>query len=215
MTNRQDFPTNLQDFPTNVGVSYGDFVRNLFRPLAPAAMLAHAAMGVVTEIQELKDAQSMDNAIEEAGDIAFFCAAFIQCLPFPIADDELFSAQKDAFMWFCRKVDIEPMDFDEDDVMSLVSELSIELLDAAKRWLAYDKAPDNDKCRNLAGSAELIGQLVASGHATEVGTPDPQGVIDVNVAKLQHRYKGGFSTEAAVNRDVTSELKVIQGAVAS
>lgn len=207
--------TNIQDFKTTIGVSYGDFVRNLFRPLPPANMLAHAAMGVVTEIQELKDAASLENAMEESGDIAFFCAAFQQSLPFAPAGVQLLEAQKDALIWFCRKHDIDPIDFDESDVMALISELAIEMLDAAKRWLAYDKVPENEKCLSLAASAELIGQMVFSGSVGECGESDPQAVIDVNVAKLQHRYKGGFSVEAAVNRDVASEMEVIQGAVAS
>lgn len=205
--------THIQDLKTrHFGISYGDFVRNLFRPLPPSSMLAHAAMGVVTEIQELKDADSLENAVEECGDIAFFCVAFQQSLPFVRIGLEMHEAQKVAFLAFCRKHSINPEEFGRDDAIVLVDELSIEMLDAAKRWLAYDKAPDNDKCLALAAAAELIAQMILN--TVGEGEPDPQAVLDVNVAKLQHRYKGGFSTEAAVNRDVASELKAIQDELA-
>lgn len=206
--------TNIQDFKTDIGVSYGDFVRNLFRPLAPAAMLAHAAMGVVTEIQELKDAQSADNAIEEAGDIAFFCAAFQQSLPVAVSSNSIETGQVKVFLDFCERREINPRDFDDTNALDLALVVSIEMLDAAKRYLAYDKAPDADTCIRLAACAELVGQMMMSASVDSEGQPDPQAVIDVNVAKLQHRYKGGFTTQAAVNRDVASELKVIQGELA-
>lgn len=209
--------TLIQDYPTNVGVSYGDFVRNLFRPLAPAAMLAHAAMGVVTEVQELRDAKTLDNAIEEAGDIVFFCAALRQVLPHQVDAEQLQGAQRAAFLDYCNAAGFLAPEFDNENVPNFLMDSAITMLDVAKRYLAYDKAPDESTCLTLHALAELVGGMAmqVSNPADEAGEPDPQGVIDVNVAKLQHRYKGGFSVEAAVNRDVASELEVIQGAVAS
>lgn len=206
--------THIQDFKTTLGSSYGDFVRNLFRPLPPSSMLAHAAMGVVTEIQELEDADTLDNSIEECGDIAFFCAAFQQSLPVVVSNQSIASNQVKVFLDFCEKREVHPKDFDNLVALDMALVLSIEMLDAAKRWLAYDKAPDAETCTRLAASAELVGQIVMSVSVDAEGHLDPQAVIDVNVAKLQHRYKGGFSTEAAVNRDVASELKAIQDELA-
>lgn len=208
----------IQDYPTKLGVSYGDFVRNLFRPLAPSAMLAHAAMGVVTEIQELTDATTAANAVEEAGDIAFFCVAFIQTLPFQFSKEEADIAAREVFLQYCLKHGVSPTtEVDGTDVAELIFELSIEMLDAAKRWLAYDKAPTQEACVRLAGCAELIAgfALAVTDSAAEAFKAQGVSVIDVNVAKLQHRYKGGFSTEAAVDRDVASELEVIQGAASN
>lgn len=209
--------TLIQDYPTNVGVSYGDFVRNLFRPLPPASMLAHAAMGVVTEIKELKDATTLDNAVEESGDIAFFCVALRQCLPHACDAESLREAQEGTLRAYCASADMDAIDFDADDVPDFLMDSAIRMLDVAKRWMAYDKAPDAGTCLVMHALAELVGGMVMrlTNPVDERGAPDPQGIIDVNVAKLQHRYKGGFSVEAAVNRDVVSELEVIQGAVAS
>lgn len=204
--------TLTKDHRLTLGITYGEFVRNLFRPLAPASMLAHAAMGVVTEIRELFSATTAANAAEEAGDITFFCVAFAQCLPFQFSNDEVESATKGGFLRYCRERDINPIEIDGDDVEALMFDLSIEMLDAAKRYLAYDKAPTEEVCATLVGYAELVAGFAQAAH--EGDGDQTQAIIDINVAKLQHRYKAGFSTEAAVNRDVAAEAEVIQRAVA-
>ena len=205
----------IQAYPTSIGpnVSYGDFVRNLFRPLAPSAMLAHAAMGVVTEVQEAFDATTPENSVEEAGDIAFFCAAFIQNLPHQVTEADVDPAMRKVLLDYCLKHELGPTSFDDTDVFGLMQEVSVEMLDAAKRYLAYDKPPTQETCTRLVGCAEMIAGLALTASPSE-GEANPQNVIDVNVAKLKTRYKAGFSTEAAVNRDVATEAEVIQRAVA-
>lgn len=201
--------TRVQNYPTDLGVSYGDFVRNLFRPLPPSSMLAHAAMGVVTEVQEALDATTPENSLEEAGDIAFFCAAFIQSLPHQVDDNLIDPAMRKVLLDYCLKNGVAPTSFDDGDVFGFMQAVSVEMLDAAKRYLAYDKPPTPESCTHLVGCAEMIGGLALT-CSPDQGEADPQKVIDINVAKLRKRYKGGFSTEAAVNRDVAGELDVIK-----
>lgn len=202
----------LANYPTGLGVTYGDFVRNLFRPLAPAAMLAHAAMGVVTELREVEAATSFENALEEAGDIAFFCQAFVQCLPHNFDDDAVAAATADAVLAYLQYAGIEVDDLGDAHARNMCLLGSIDMLDAAKRWLAYDKAPNRDACLRLAGLAEMIGSTFLEMSPSPDAASDSQNIIDVNVAKLRSRYKEGFSTDAAVNRDTATEAEVIRGA---
>ena len=126
---------HVYNYDTKAGVTYGEFVRELFRPLPPAQMLAHAAMGVVTELRELLDASGETNAVEEAGDTAFFCAAFMQNLPaLPEQTlEQLTDGVRGVVTQYCQLQGIQQNEITGGRAVDLVHWLSIEMLDGAKR----------------------------------------------------------------------------------
>ena len=94
------------------------------------------------------------------------------------------------------------------------------MLDSAKRWMAYDKAPTPKDVDQIAA---VLGILLvhASSHPaygfdissrSGLASANVIKVVQGNVAKLRHRYKGGFSIEAAVNRDTVGEMDALRSA---
>ncbi len=181
----------IKDYPTNLGVTYGEFVHTLFRKMEPAAMLAHAGMGVITELFEAATATDDINELEEVGDIVFFCEAYRQCLP--VQADE---------------APVLP-EYNSDDALM---EGAMHMLDAAKRWLAYGRAPTDDVSRKLSHAAELLAMACIRDCSDAAYDESLQAVINANVAKLQVRYPKGFSTQAAVQRDTNAERDAVHGA---
>lgn len=196
----------IKEMPTQVGIGYGEFVRTLFRPLPPQAMLAHAAMGVMTEYQEWRTAPNEINAIEEAGDFAFFCVAFQQSLPHQVEVD--LGNPPPKLKEALDKVATARRAAKPGEQAEAMLALLFDMLDAAKRWLAYDKAPDEEACAYLAHAAEAAAAWLLPTHSTA------EDAITANAAKLLKRYPAGFSTASAVNRDVGAEIQAVRSQVA-
>jgi NTP pyrophosphatase (non-canonical NTP hydrolase) len=80
-----------------------------------------------------------------------------------------------------------------------------ELLDAYKKWFAYDKVLDK------VNVAEEIGDsfwyLINLCRMLEL---DPEEIMANNIKKLQTRYPEKFSTEKALHRDLGKERKVLE-----
>ncbi len=202
------------------GVSYDAFVRNLFRVLpTPAMMFTHAMLGVATEMTELDLAKDEANFVEELGDLLFFTAAGLQALEaLHIADSDTGDLTLRVFRE-CTK-DADALGLRNPKRSDHTRALLTPLLDSAKRWMAYDKAPTPKDVDQIAA---VLGILLvhASSHPaygfdiysrSDLANANLIKVVRGNVAKLRHRYKGGFSTEAAVNRDVVGEMDALKSA---
>ncbi len=88
----------------------------------------------------------------------------------------------------------------------LVTE-SGELLDMLKKYLFYGKIFDRT---NLI---EELGDLTwYLGIMCDANGIDLQDVFDRNIAKLKARYPEKFTEEAAINRDLDNERKVLEKA---
>jgi hypothetical protein len=202
------------------GVTYGNFVRNLFRVLpTPAMMYTHAILGVATEMTELDLAKDEANFIEELVDLLFFIAAALQMLEsLHVADSDIEELTLRVFRECTKDADILGLRNPKrsDHTRALLTPL----LDSAKRWMAYDKAPTPKDVEQIAAVLGMVAVHASSHPAygfdiysrSDFASANVLKVIRGNVAKLRHRYKGGFSTEAAVNRDVVGEMDALKSA---
>lgn len=87
------------------------------------------------------------------------------------------------------------------------------LLDTAKRWLAYGKAPSAEASQQVVAAALALQCSLGMDCISEVDGPVMPLLIRTNVAKLEARYKGTFSTEQALNRDTQGEMDALSAAV--
>jgi hypothetical protein len=182
--------------------TYYDFVQKLFnRSGDPSKDAAHAILGVVTEIHEYLSATDEVNGLEELGDLAFYVMALRQVIetvigPFP---DNAMEPSLNAFGEQAKDVGIT----------AVISGVSNELLDIAKRWIGYGKEP-KDFIQLYTVARALV-------HYVNITGPYPcyesARIITVNMAKLLKRYPGGeFDAYRAVVRDLEAERAVLQTA---
>lgn len=188
---------------------YDNFVRSLFnRSGDPAKDFTHAILGVATEIYELRNFDGDVNFLEEAGDLKFYTHALRQ-----VCEDHLGRSISGEDMVAALE-NLSDKYFIEDN--SRADWLINELLDVAKRWVGYGKLS-----MRLPGVCGLVANLTA----IEIITLKPEVEDDMefadrceraNVEKLLERYNGvKFDAERAVNRDLGSERRVLEGAAAS
>lgn len=182
--------------------TYYDFVKKLFNRSGDVSKdFTHAILGIVTEIHEYLHATGETNALEELGDLEFYVVALAQVIedhvgPFlpPNVNDTL-----DYFSAGARG----------QGVRGVIEDVTNQMLDAAKRWVGYGKAPGEP--------IEVYGVVVALVVFVNLTGPYPNRDSDLirkaNMAKLLKRYPGGeFDAFRAVNRDLESELVALQTA---
>ena len=214
-----DLLQRIDSYDTGLpGVTYSAFVRHLFRPMDKASMFTHAVLGLCTEHQEALLAPNRGNYLEELGDYQFFLVAMTQQLDADVVGavelgqiDKLGDEFADAAA-SCQK------DFDGHlsgvpGPADFASAAKTELLDTAKRWLAYGKAPDAEATKRAVGAALLLQSSLGVAALQGEEAPALALMIRTNVAKLEARYKGTFSTEQALNRDTQGEMNALSAAI--
>lgn len=204
-------PTPLTAEGVLADIGYDGFVRALFSRSGDLSKdFAHAALGMVTEIHELRCATDPVNLIEEASDLLFFMTALVQV----VADLPDMNAEIEG--WGCEKFDAEFSALLAAQIGTTdqyVDHLCNTLLDHAKRWVGYGKAPEN-----LHGVMAVGGTLVQLAlQSVNIDFEADEGIITlVNVKKLLQRYKGlTFNAQNAINRDTGAERVVLEAALAS
>lgn len=153
--------------------------------------LLHAAMGVSTEVAELllADEGDMINVKEELGDVLWYVA--IVASVFEVTFNELHS--------------LAEVEIVEDDPMKALLKASSEALDHMKKVCFYGKVALDEaffgrQFANLIHAIQILGQ--------DEGW-DLSELQETNIAKLERRYGGKFTSEAAINRDTEHELEVM------
>ena len=215
---------------------YRQFVGGLFHRNGDLSKdYAHAVLGVATELNEAALAEDPANFLEEAGDLLFFSvAANIVLAEHALAqgfgdqadyrgvadlldtDDKRASVPAGAIaagaMIAARNVVGSPQD-----------QLAY-LMDHAKKWVGYGSAPKTEEVLSALAACQISVTVptIAAGFAETYPGGDEMSVDDAlrlaahtNIAKLRHRYKDGFSLQAAENRDLAGEREVLNAAVAS
>lgn len=195
-------------------VGYDGFVRSLFnRSGDPAKDFAHAVLGIVTEVYEMRAATDRVNQLEEAGDLDFYWHALKQV----VGDYLGFDSEIDYFGFdmgdMGAMIDYERV-LDKAHIgtkQQYIDGLMNELLDTAKRWVGYGKAPA-DITRTLQQGFYVALETVA-----DCGCHVSNREVEyANVEKLLERYNGmKFSAERAVNRDLAAERSVLEHAAAA
>ena len=155
-----------------------------------ATRLMHAAAGLVTETQELADADSPKNVAEELGDCFWYLPIIADCFPgYALVDHEM--------------VD----EYFRSGALKAMQHHAAELLNyTLKRHVIYGKELEVAKVTHHAEhyAAALIAVCKQAG-------VKPGDCMEANIKKLEKRYpKLRFDVEDTSNRDVEHELSHIQ-----
>ena len=205
----------ILNHPTGIdGVNYNQFVLGLFRPMEQAAMFTHAALGVVSEYHEATTATDHTNFIEELGDYLFFTVAMLQQLPEGTKEAAFMDVYEEAVRLIKGAAKEMPIEGDELGAAEAAQAILTPVLDVAKRWMAYDKEPSLEQATDVVVRA-LVGLGLVRCNGADIASlgslPSAMhAIISANVAKLRHRYKAGFSTEAAIHRDLDGEADALR-----
>lgn len=187
-------------------IGYNGFVRSLFNRSANKDLskdFAHAVMGICTEYHEFINSVDPVNAVEEAGDLAFYLEAMSQVLDGHDCGMTLPEIQQAETKEAARMAGFGPGE--------VRNELN-ELLDVAKRWVGYGREPKLTPAQLTGWAMALVGQISTFGPPQ---VKDYDKVIHTNVEKLLERYNGiHFSADRAINRDTAAERVILENAAA-
>lgn len=170
---------------------YGEFVAGKLKdPAAIAAYLGenpavcnaiHLAMGVMGEAVELMTSTSLDNTIEELGDIEFYLEGFTAM---GWADPHTSAPYSYNFTVI-----------NQDTVVRNIVEDAGMLLDRVKKIAMYQKPADVDELKEICGNLHLGLERMYIGLNVS-----RERVLQQNKDKLNKRYAGGYSDKAAQDR---------------
>lgn len=148
----------------------------------------HAVIGLNTEFGELLLADSDTNLVEEAGDILWYVAIFANEIEASFDELELLAPVLE-----------DPLDLKQP------FETILKALDLVKRGLFYGVKTDEVELARCFGLALKTVRAILS----DEGFTLTQAMM-ANIAKLSRRYPDKFSSEAAVNRDLSAEDEVLK-----
>lgn len=191
-TRRRD-PMTEQRIPATVlrTVPYDQMVTNLFKPMGSReASLLHAAIGISGETAELLVADSIENIVEELGDMEFYIEAGYQMLGgrrSALADELVLEASDPAQHQVLGTVTIA------------MSTTAGRLLDLAKKGWVYNKPLDDNAERAIRYELmrlecmmeqllDMVGVLrttVLRTNQTKLGKRYPQGVYTDHAAQVR------------------------------
>ncbi len=158
--------------------------------------LMHAGMGLASEVGELVDAgsnQDMVNVCEELGDCLWYISIGLDVLggEFNFAANDVIGGN--AWEWADR----------------LTVEAG-EILSVIKAHVFYGREIDTNE---LTAHFVRAGQIVS--YIAHLSDTNIEKVMEKNITKLhKKRYKGGkFSEQAANNRDLAGERKILEQSI--
>lgn len=168
------------------------FQEEVLRPLkvleSEKENLCHAVMGMHSELNEIMDASREEDYVnlgEEYGDLIFYMAAYCNF----------------------RKLDLQSIwdaKLPDGKVLPHIYWTS-KLQDLVKKFLAYDKDID------VVVEVEILQELSRSvNYEIEMGELKLKIILQNVVDKLRVRYKNGFTTQEALNRDLKAERKELE-----
>lgn len=214
-----------------------DYILNAIRtesPYQPGFSLteqgfrfAHAAIGICTEVGELRHWMSINagelqaaatvttdgqpgpvweippglmlNAREELGDVQWYVAIGTHTFGFDLASMDDHAALDYAHPPF-------PDYGTLDDIFEDLVIVSAELLNQAKRHVWYHKELDQTEVLRLL--TQVNSETYWLGRTLGLDMPS---IRETNIAKLRTRYPQKFTTDAAINRDLGAENKTLGG----
>jgi len=148
----------------------------------------HCVIGIVTEIDELKLAQKLKdtvNVIEEIGDAYWYIANLERI----------------------RGIKLEYLQtrIGTQSIHNLNTQ-AVELLDLYKKKVFYKSTKHEDAIDKKIQDVKSFLHDVCNAYAI-----DPSECMSININKLKVRYPEKFTTENALNRDLDSERKELEG----
>lgn len=177
-----------------------DILSALYSYSDPKIRLLHGAIGFATELGELK-ISNHDLHFEERGDCFWYLALLTRLL-----HDCGFTIPASYVLLNIRDYHpAKPANYDP--VLAELDNVSMCLLDLAKRFMFYDACP----CWLTVSF--LVGRAVDLLCSLGFGVRGFEGVLQGNIDKLRTRFPDKFSNDAAVNRDLAAEAKALKGEV--
>lgn len=147
---------------------------------------AHMALGITTEVEEMKDAminKDFVNIREEHGDCNWYIAN--ECNTYKLNFKELYDEAKSSASPFSFKLH--------------------NIVDLHKRELAYGKEMDITKLK-----IELISLIQYLVWVCNIFEFSYEESLVININKLYARYPEKFTQEAALNRDLDQEHEILK-----
>lgn len=168
-------------------VPYDQMVRNLFKDMgSKEASFLHAAIGISGETAELLVANSIENIVEELGDMEFYVEAGYQALGgrrSALADGLVLDGADPALHQVLGTVTIA------------MSTTAGRLLDLAKKGWVYSKPIDEDVERAMRYELMRL-EVMMEQLLDMIGVRRPD-VLRTNQQKLGKRYPDGVYTDRA------------------
>ena len=154
-------------------------------------LLLHAVVGVLTELEELTDWDGDEvNKKEEVADSFWYVAILDRVLELNLE--------------IPKTTGIKVQITNEKLIIDLYK-ISSKLLDPIKKKLYYNKPIDLSIFAQL--SKDLFNTLCLF---CEVNSIETESILDTNIAKLKARYGEKFSSEKAINRNLTTERSILE-----
>jgi NTP pyrophosphatase (non-canonical NTP hydrolase) len=155
-------------------------------------LLLHAVMGILTETEELLDNHLIKideiNILEEIGDVAWYLAIIGREYNMDFPTDLPLSNE-------------DPMKI----VISIIKQ-TCKLLDMLKKKLYYNKPINDESFKQISTLVMILTQSYMNYYSIDI-----KGSFDINIAKLKARYGDKFSSDKAINRDLETERKILEG----
>ena len=158
-------------------------------------LLLHAVIGVLTEMEELMENNDEDevNLFEEVGDVTWYLAII----------------GREYDITFPDTLTVPPPLFDKTSNSELVLQVvrkSCLLLDFMKKKLYYNKPINDEMFKNI--SIDIMTVLNTYVAKNNLNIED---IYQNNIDKLRARYGEKFTSERAINRDLDTERKILEG----
>lgn len=153
---------------------------------------AHGALGLIDEAQELVDAVSEENLLEELGDLLWFCAL---CGTAIITDPFKTLQPGPAINHKTHLSAIEEIQTRANMIAGI-----------AKRWLAYDEAPRLERVEGYLWRIINLVKMIANAHGWTLSD-----VQEANIQKLRARFPDKFDSARATHRDLEAEQEALRG----
>ena len=159
------------------------------------ARFLHGLMGLSSEYAEVLSADPEDkvNLFEEYGDLLWYMAIIYDAYGMTLGEGTPKTYGEHFF------------DHDENDYLG--TKIG-ELHDLAKKFLCYGRAIDRARvryrCEAILGSVKYMIEKLGEDYTF-------QDCMERNIKKLKVRYPDKFTSEAALNRDLDAERKVLEG----
>jgi NTP pyrophosphatase (non-canonical NTP hydrolase) len=158
----------------------------------------HSIIGMMTEIDELLENydSKMDevNKVEEISDFIWYFSILSRMYPIELATDE-------------QSIRYISKDFiNEKELVYSILKKCLKLLDMQKKKLFYNKNINIENFLQIVNDISLLLLIY-----TKINNIDLEKSMEININKLYKRYPQKFSSDKAINRDLETERKILEG----
>jgi NTP pyrophosphatase (non-canonical NTP hydrolase) len=155
-------------------------------------LLLHGVIGILTELDELLDSNDDSvNKEEEIADSFWYLA---------ILDREI-----GLNFEINNEFEIETMESSNDIILMIYKKTS-SLLDFLKKKLYYNREIDIEKFSQI--SNDVFNLFIYFSVKNNINI---ESALDRNISKLKARYGDKFTSERAINRDLSLERNILEG----